>query len=82
MFILSSISWDLEFLLENNTSIYENSELKVFKNTEFSCEISNNCPNDLLETDWHISFSIFSDVLPDFTCARAIGNLWNVYLEI
>ena len=25
-----------------------------------------------------ISFSKFSDVLPTFTCARAIGNLWSI----
>ena len=32
MFILSSISSDLEFWSVNGTSINENSELKVFKN--------------------------------------------------
>ena len=29
-----------------------------------------------------ISFSKFSDVLPAFTCARAIGNLWSICLEV
>ena len=29
-----------------------------------------------------ISFSKFSDVLPAFTCARAIGNLWNICLGV
>ena len=30
-----------------HTSIYKNSDLKVFKNIEFSGEISNNWPTDL-----------------------------------
>ena len=28
------------------------------------------------------SFSKFSDVLPVFTCERAIGNLWSIYLGV
>ena len=48
MFILSSISGALEFWSVNDTSIYENSELKVFKNIKFFGEISSNWPNDLL----------------------------------
>ena len=51
MFILSSISSGLEFWPVNHTSIYENSELKVFENIKFMGEISNNCPNDLLGTN-------------------------------
>ena len=51
MFILTSISSDLEFLLVNHTSIYENSELKVFKYINFLDEIPNNWPNDLLGTN-------------------------------
>ena len=47
--ILSSISSDLGFLSVNQTSIYEISELKVFKNVNILCEISNNWPNDLSE---------------------------------
>ena len=35
MFILSSISSGLEFWLVNHTSIYEKSELNVFKNMNF-----------------------------------------------
>ena len=35
MFILSSISSGLEFWSVNHTSIYENSELKVFNNIKF-----------------------------------------------
>ena len=42
MFIPSSISSGLEFLLVNNTSTYENSESKAFKNIIFFCETSNN----------------------------------------
>ena len=48
MFILSSISSGLEFWLLNHTSIYENSESKVFKNIKFLGEISNKWPKDLL----------------------------------
>ena len=51
MFILSSISSGLEFWSVNHTSIYENSELKVFKNIKFLGEISNNWSNDLLGTN-------------------------------
>ena len=29
-----------------------------------------------------ISFNKFSDELPTFTCARAIGNLWSICLEV
>ena len=42
MFVLSCISSGLEFLSVNHTSIYENSELKVFKNINFFGEISSN----------------------------------------
>ena len=31
---------------------------------------------------YRISFSKFSDILPAFTCARAIGNLCSLYLGI
>ena len=48
---MSSISSDLEIWLANRTSIYENSELKVFLKTKCSVEISNNWPNDLLGTN-------------------------------
>ena len=51
MFILSSISSGLEFWPVNHTSVYENSESKVFENIKFMGEISNNCPNDLLGTN-------------------------------
>ena len=51
MFILSSVSRDLEFWSVNHNSIYENSELKVFKNINFFDEIPSNWPNDLLGTN-------------------------------
>ena len=41
----------LDFWSVNHTSIYENYELKVFKNINFFGEISNNLPNGLLETN-------------------------------
>ena len=44
MFILSSISSDLEFRSVNHISIYENSELNNFKNMKPLSEICNNCP--------------------------------------
>ena len=49
MFILSSTSSSLELWSVNHTSIHENSELEVFKNKIFFCEISSNWTKDLLE---------------------------------
>ena len=51
MFILSSIFSGLKCWSVNHTSMHENSELKIFKNIKFLNEISNNWPNDLLETN-------------------------------
>ena len=51
MFILSSISRELEFWSVIHTSMYENSESKVFKNIRFLCEVSDNWPNNLLGTN-------------------------------
>ena len=51
MFILSSVSSGLEFWSINHTSIYENSESKVFTNIKLFGEISNNWPNASLETN-------------------------------
>ena len=48
MFILSFISVGLEFWSVNNTLMYQNSELKVFKNITFLGEITINWPNYLL----------------------------------
>ena len=48
---LSFISKGLEFWFVKETSIYENYESKVFKNTKFLGEISNNWPNNLLGTN-------------------------------
>ena len=31
---------------------------------------------------WQIPFSNFSDLLPDFTCASAVGNLWTICLGV
>ena len=50
-FIFSSISPDLLFWSVNHTTMHENSELNVYKNMKFVGEISNNWPNDLLETN-------------------------------
>ena len=49
MFNSSSISSGLEFSWINYTSIYKNSEIKVFKNINLD-GISNNWPDDLFET--------------------------------
>ena len=51
MFASSSVSRGSEFWSVNHTSIYENSESKVFRSINFLCEISNNWPNDLLRTN-------------------------------
>ena len=53
---LSFISSGLEFWSVKHTSLYENSESKVFENIKFSGEISNNWTNDLLGTDVYITF--------------------------
>ena len=60
MFILSSISRGLEFWSLTQTSMYENSKSKVFKNIKFWSEISNNWPNDLLETNVYETLEFFS----------------------
>ena len=60
MFILSSISRGLEFWSVTQTSMYENSKSKVFKNIKFWSEISNNWPNDLLETNVYETLELFS----------------------
>ena len=51
MLILSSTSSGLEFSSVNHTSIYENSELKAFRNVKFLGEVSNNQPNGLFGTN-------------------------------
>ena len=48
VFILSYISNGLELWSVNHTLIYENFDLKAFKNIKFLCEISSNWSNDLL----------------------------------
>ena len=51
IFILPSISRALEFLSVSNTSIYKNSESKVFKDMKLLGEISNIWTKDLLGTN-------------------------------
>ena len=51
MLILSSIFSGLEYWSVNNTSIYENSKLRVFKNINFLDQTSNNWPMNLLGTN-------------------------------
>ena len=46
MFDLSSIFNGLDFWSVNDTSIYENSKLNVFKNIKFLGKISNNWPKE------------------------------------
>ena len=48
MFILACVSSRLEFWFVNQTSIYENSELRFLKNIKFLCEVSSNSAKDLL----------------------------------
>ena len=47
MLILSFISSGLEFSSVNDTSIYENFELKVLNNIKFFGEVSSNWPIDV-----------------------------------
>ena len=56
MFLLSSISCGFQFWSVNYTSIYENSESKVFKDTKSFGEISNNWPNHLLGINVYKTF--------------------------
>ena len=51
MFISSSFSKGIEFWSVNDTSIYEDSESKAFKNIKWLGEIFSNWPNDLLGTN-------------------------------
>ena len=60
MLILSSISRGLEFWSVIHTSVYENSELHVFKTIKFLGKISNNWPNDLLQTNVYKSLKFRS----------------------
>ena len=55
MFILSSISSSLQLWSENHTSIYESSELNVFKNIQILGEISSHWPNDVLGINIYIT---------------------------
>ena len=48
IFVLSSISSNLEFWSVSHTSIYKNSESNVFKKLNFLGEISNNWVSNLL----------------------------------
>ena len=50
-FILLSISSGLEFWSVNHTSIYKNSESKVFENVKMLGGISNNWLSELLGTN-------------------------------
>ena len=60
MFILSSVTRGLEFWSVNHTSIFGNSELNVFKNIVKSLgKLSNNWPNDLLETNVYKTLESF-----------------------
>ena len=51
MFTLSFTSSGLEFRSVNHTSVYENSEWKVFKDIKYLGEISSNWPNGLWGTN-------------------------------
>ena len=51
MFILSSITSGLELRSVNHISIYENSELNIYKNIKFVREISKTWPNNWLGTN-------------------------------
>ena len=51
MLILTSVYSGLGFWLVNHTSVYENSELNIFKSIKFLGEICNNWTNDLFEMD-------------------------------
>ena len=56
MFVLSSVSSNLDFWSVNHTTIYENPELNTFKNIKFCGEIPRNWPNDLWGIDVYKTF--------------------------
>ena len=56
MFILSSVSRGLGLWSENYTSMYENSQLIVFKNIRFLGEVSSNLRTDLLRINVYKTF--------------------------
>ena len=56
IFILSSIFSGLEFWAANYTSVYWNSELKIFRNIKILSEILNNWPKDLFGTNVNKTF--------------------------
>ena len=59
MFILSSIFSGLDLWSVNHTSIYENSESKVFLKVKFLGEISKNWLNYLLGTNLYKTLELF-----------------------
>ena len=65
--IYSTIFWIQEYIVSILVYLYWIFDIIIY--------IFNN-------TWWHISFSKFSDVLPAFTCASAISNLWNICLRV
>ena len=59
MFTLSFISSNLQYRSVNHNSIYENSELKVFKDIKCLGKISINWQNDLFRTMYTILLYLF-----------------------
>ena len=60
MFVLPSISSGLKSWLVNRTSINKNSKWKVFKDIQYSGEISTYSPNNFLETNVYKTLKFFS----------------------
>ena len=72
IFILSSISRELEFQSGNHNSTDENSQSNVFKNIKFSSKIPKNWRNNLLETNLYKTHEFCWQLL--LTTLQCINN--------
>ena len=64
MFILSYVSSGLEFLQVYHTSIYENSELKVFESIKFFGQVFNNwfIRNKYIQDSWILLIIVVNNI--------------------
>ena len=82
MFSLYFISRGLELWSINHNSIYENIELKAFKNINFLGEISNIWPKHLLEANFYKNFeSWWSPLLTtlQWTNTTSVISKWGTF---
>ena len=68
----------LEFISIASILLYNFTEIIILLYTFFVISLARNKKYLICL----ISFTKFPDVLPDFTCASAIGNLWSICLAL